>query len=118
MTPDLSYRHNESVADWRRRPPPTDGAAGFTFRQPDENTTTHVLIRHISDYGFRADAAYLNNPDSSGVHREATQHPLGTTNINGQEQEPTTDKSTTSKKKTPMATKHPRPQEIEPISGT
>ena len=44
------------------RPPPTNGAAGFAFRQPDEDTTTPLLIRHISDYGFRTDAAYLNNP--------------------------------------------------------
>ena len=37
-------------------------AAGFAFRQPDEDTITPLLIQHISDYGFRTDAAYLNNP--------------------------------------------------------
>ena len=44
------------------KPPPTNGAAGFAFRQPDENTITPLLIRRISDYGFRTDVAYLNNP--------------------------------------------------------
>ena len=43
---------------------PTNGSVGFACRQPVEDTITPLLIRHISDYDFRTDAAYLNNPTS------------------------------------------------------
>ena len=59
MTPG---RGAEASAAGTMKPTPTNGAAGFAFKQPDGDTITPLLIRHIGDYGFSTDAAYLNNP--------------------------------------------------------
>ena len=62
MTTPVHPWHNGTAANPVTGPPPTNGAAGLAFGQPDEVIITPSPIQHISDHDFRTDAAYLNNP--------------------------------------------------------